>query len=78
MLSGGEVTLLRDIDVKKAFIILNNLLELKKSILKVKTQDYYPSQALKLAIENGITAYDMLFIAQATTKQTTLITSDEK
>jgi len=73
-----RVTLLGDISVEKAFIILNNILELKKSVLRVETQELYISQALKLAIENRITVYDALFITQAMTKQATLITSDEK
>ena len=73
-----RVMLLRDISVGKAFIILNDLLELKKYLLVVEPQTPYLSQALKIAIENKITVYDALFIAQALAKQAVLITSDEK
>jgi len=73
-----RVTLLRDIGVEKALIILNDLLELKKSLLKVEPQDPYLGQALKIAIESKIPVYDALFIVQAITKQAVLITSDER
>lgn len=73
-----RVMLLRDISVGKAFIILNDLLELKKYLLVVEPQTPYLSQALKIAIENKVTVYDALFIAQALAKQAVLITSDEK
>jgi len=73
-----RVILLTDISVEKAFIILNDLLELKKYLLRVEPQNPYLSQALKIAIENKITVYDALFIAQALTKQAALISSDEK
>ena len=73
-----RVTLLRDIGVEKALIILNDLLELKKSLLKVEPQDLYLGQALKIAIESQIPVYDALFIVQAITKQAVLITSDER
>ena len=73
-----RVMLLRDISVGKAFIILNDLLELKKYLLIVEPQTPYLSQALKIAIENKVTVYDALFIAQALAKQAVLITSDEK
>jgi len=73
-----RVMLLRDISVGKAFIILNDLLELKKYLLVVEPQTPYLSQALKIAIENKVTVYDALFIAQALAKQAVLITSDKK
>jgi len=73
-----RVMLLSDISVGKAFIILNDLLELKKYLLIVEPQTPYLSQALKIAIENKVTVYDALFIAQALAKQAVLITSDEK
>jgi len=73
-----RVMLLSDISVGKAFIILNDLLELKKYLLVVEPQTPYLSQALKIAIENKVTVYDALFIAQALAKQAVLITSDEK
>lgn len=73
-----RVMLLRDISVGKAFIILNDLLELKKYLLVVEPQTPYLSQAFKIAIENKVTVYDALFIAQALAKHAVLITSDEK
>jgi predicted nucleic acid-binding protein len=50
----------------------------KEGCLRVEPQDPYLGQALKIAIENRVTVYDSLFIAQALAKKATLTTSDER
>lgn len=66
-----RITLLADISIEKAFILLSDLLEMKKTLLIVEPQDHYLNQALKIAVENKISIYDVLFIAQAITKPST-------
>lgn len=73
-----RVTLLGDISIEKALMLLDNLLELKNALLIVEPQDPYLNQALRIAIENKITIYDALFIAQAIAKQAILTSSDEE
>lgn len=73
-----RITLLADISIEKAFILLSDLLEMKKTLLIVEPQDHYLNQALKIAVENKISIYDVLFIAQAITKQATLVSSDRE
>jgi predicted nucleic acid-binding protein len=51
---------------------------MKKTLLIVEPQDHYLNQALKIAVENKISIYDVLFIAQAITKQATLVSSDRE
>jgi predicted nucleic acid-binding protein len=69
--------LLGNISIEKAFILLDDLLKLKNTLLIVEEQDLYLNQALRIAIENKIPIYDTLFITQAINKQAVLITSDE-
>ena len=71
-----RATLIKDIGSEKALILLSDLLELKKKMLIVEPQDQYLTQALEIAIKEGITVYDALFIAQAIVKQATLVSSD--
>ena len=71
-----RATLIKDIGSEKALILLSDLLELKKKVLIVEPQDQYLTQALEIAIKEGITVYDALFIAQAIVKQATLVSSD--
>ncbi len=73
-----RVTLIGDVSLEKALAILGDLLELKRIALRVEPQDPYLSQVLKIAVENRVTVYDSLFIAQAIAKKATLITSDER
>jgi predicted nucleic acid-binding protein len=73
-----RVTLIKDINVEKAFVLLSDLLELKKRLLVVEPQDWYLSQALEISIKEEIPVYDSLFIAQAVAKQATLATSDRR
>ena len=73
-----RITLLRDIDVEKALVLLGDLLELKKKVLRVEAQDPYLNKALEIAIREGITIYDALFIAQAMSKQATLVSADNE
>jgi len=71
-----RATLIKDIGSEKALVLLSDLLELKKRVLIVEPQDQYLTQALEIAIKEGITVYDALFIAQAIVKQATLVSSD--
>ncbi|MEM0005223.1 MAG: type II toxin-antitoxin system VapC family toxin [Desulfurococcaceae archaeon] len=73
-----RVTLIKDISVEKAFVLLSDLLELKKKLLVVEPQDWYLSQALEISIKEEIPVYDSLFIAQAIAKQATLASSDRR
>ena len=69
--------LLENINIEKAFVLLDDLLKLKNTLLIVEEQDLYLNQAFRIAIENKIPIYDTLFITQAISKQAVLITSDE-
>ncbi len=73
-----RVKLLRDIDENKALTILGDLLELRRTALRIEPQDVYLGQALEIALKNDATIYDSLFIAQALTKKAILVTSDKK
>lgn len=73
-----RVTLMGDVSLEKAPVILGDLLELKRVALRVEPQDPYLGQALRIAIENRVTVYDSLFIAQALAKKAALATSDER
>ena len=73
-----RVKLLRDIDENKALTILGDLLELRRTALRIESQDVYLGQALEIALKNDATIYDSLFIAQALTKKAILVTSDKK
>ena len=73
-----RVKLLRDIDENKALTILGDLLELRRTALRIESQDVYLGQALEIALKNDATIYDSLFIAQALTKKAILVTSDRK
>lgn len=73
-----RVTLMGDVSLEKAPVILGDLLELKRVALRVEPQDPYLGQALRIAIENRVTVYDSLFIAQAIAKKAALTTSDER
>jgi predicted nucleic acid-binding protein len=73
-----RVTLIGDVSLEKALVILGDLLELRRVTLRVEPQDPYLGQALRIAVENRVTVYDSLFIAQALAKKATLITSDER
>ena len=73
-----RVKLLRDIDENKALTILGDLLELRRTALRIEPQDVYLGQALEIALKNDATIYDSLFIAQALTKKAILVTSDRK
>jgi len=57
------------VSLEKALAILGDLLELKRVALRVEPQDPYLGQALKIAVENRVTVYDSLFIAQAIAKK---------
>jgi predicted nucleic acid-binding protein len=69
--------LLGNMNIEKAFVLLDDLLKLKNTLLMVEEQDLYLNQAFRIAIENKIPIYDTLFITQAISKQAVLITSDE-
>lgn len=73
-----RVTLMGDVSLEKAPVILGDLLELRRVALRVEPQDPYLGQALRIAIENRVTVYDSLFIAQALAKKAALTTSDER
>jgi len=85
-----RVTLMGDVSLEKAPVILGDLLELRRVALRVEPQDLrrvalrvepqdqYLGQALRIAIENRVTVYDSLFIAQALAKKAALTTSDER
>jgi predicted nucleic acid-binding protein len=73
-----RVTLMGDVSLEKAPVILGDLLELKRVALRVEPQDPYLGQALRIAIENRVVVYDSLFIAQAIAKKAALTTSDER
>ena len=70
--------LLGDISEQKAVTLLNDLLEIKRNILRTEQQDQYIQHALNISLRHRITLYDSLFIAQAASKKATLITSDKK
>ena len=70
--------LLGDISEQKATTLLNDLLEIKRNILRTEQQDQYLHQALNISLRHKITLYDSLFIAQAVSKKATLVTSDKK
>jgi predicted nucleic acid-binding protein len=71
-----RVFLLKDMDIKRAFMILNDLLDMK--LLRVEPQDNYLKSAFEIAINTGTALYDSLFIAQAFSKNAILITADKK
>jgi predicted nucleic acid-binding protein len=73
-----RVSLLKDINIEKAIILLNDLLELKKKLLIIEPQDIYIKQAFEIAVKEKITIYDALFIAQAVMKQAALASSDKE
>ena len=73
-----RVTLMGDVSLEKAPVILGDLLELRRVALRVEPQDPYLGQALRIAIENRVTVYDSLFIVQALAKKAALTTSDER
>lgn len=73
-----RVSLLKDINIEKAITLLNDLLELKKKLLIIEPQDIYIKQAFEIAVKEKITIYDALFMAQASMKQATLISSDKE
>jgi predicted nucleic acid-binding protein len=69
---------LKDIDIEKALQILDNLLSVKKAVIEIDPQELYLKQALRIAIDHGITIYDALFIAQALNRKAALVTSDKE
>lgn len=71
-----RVFLLKDMDIKRAFMILNDLFDMK--LLRVEPQDNYLKLAFEIAINTGTALYDSLFIAQAFSKNAILITADKK
>jgi predicted nucleic acid-binding protein len=73
-----RVTLIGDVSLEKALVILGDLLELRRVALRVEPQEPYLGQALRIAVENRVTVYDSLFIAQALAKKAVLTTSDER
>ncbi|MDT7886104.1 MAG: type II toxin-antitoxin system VapC family toxin [Thermoproteota archaeon] len=73
-----RVFFLKDIDIKRAFIILNDLFDMKMKLLRVEPQDNYLKLAFEIAINTGTALYDSLFIAQAFSKNAILITADKK
>jgi predicted nucleic acid-binding protein len=73
-----RVFFLKDIDIKRAFIILNDLFDMKMKLLRVEPQDNYLKLAFEIAINTGTALYDSLFIAQAFSKSAILITADKK
>ena len=68
--------LLRDISPSKALTLLNDLLELRRHVLRIDDQSQYLLRALEIALNQGITVYDALFIAQASARKAKLVTSD--
>jgi predicted nucleic acid-binding protein len=71
-----RVFLLKDMDIKRAFMILNDLFDMK--LLRVEPQDNYLKLAFEIAINTGTALYDSLFIVQAFSKNAILITADKK
>ena len=72
-----RVRLLRDISPSKALTLLNDLLDMRKHVLRVDDQSQYLPRALEIALDQGITVYDALFIAQAITRKARLTTADK-
>ncbi len=69
---------LKDINAEKALQILDNLLSMRKTVIEIDSQELYLKQALRIAIDHGITIYDALFIAQALNRKAALVTSDKE
>jgi len=51
---------------------------MRKTVTEIDPQDLYLKQALRIAIDHGITIYDALFIAQALNRKAALVTSDKE
>ncbi len=71
--------LLKTITFETAYSKKNILYRLvKEKIIHIESENEYLDEAFELAIENKITVYDALYIAQALRHQAKLLTSDEK
>jgi len=65
---------LKDINAEKALQILDGLLSMRKTVVEIDSQELYLKQALRIAIDHGITIYNALFIAQALNRKAALVT----
>ncbi len=70
--------LIGDISEEKALTLLDDLVDIKKLLLKTEPQDAYLRNALEIALRHNIIIYDALFIAQALAKKALLVTADKK
>ncbi len=73
-----RVRLVKDIGMEKAVLLLSDLMDIAKYILRIESQDQYLHRALEIALHHNITIYDSLFIAQAQAKKAMLITSNKR
>lgn len=72
-------SLLKLISLETAYAKKNILSKItNEGITEIESQDKYLDLAFELALENKITIYDALYIAQAIKKHAELLTSDEK
>lgn len=69
--------LLRDISPGKALTLLDDLLDMRRHVLRVDDQSQYLPRALEIALGQGITVYDALFIAQAIARKARFVTADK-
>jgi predicted nucleic acid-binding protein len=60
----------------KRYEILQRLI--KENIIRLEEELKYLDDAFRIALENNITVYDALYIAQALRLKVTLVTSDRK
>lgn len=49
-----RVYLLKDVSVEKAFLLLEDLLDIKNNVLRIESQDKYLKQALEIALKYGV------------------------
>ena len=71
-----RVRLLGDVDQIFARMILEDLLDLSRTVLRIEPQEHYLARALDIALEHGIPIYDALFIAQAEGRKAQLVSRD--
>ena len=71
-----RVRLLRDMDEATAKSILEDLVELSRTVLRIDRQEQYFPRALEISVEHGIPIYDSLFIAQAEGREAQLVSRD--
>jgi predicted nucleic acid-binding protein len=70
--------LLRKLDYESARRVLELFNSYIENNLILEPEEKYIDKALSIALENGVTVYDSLYIALALDKKTPLLTLDEK